>query len=202
MRIMSASFSGLALMVSVAATSDGNGEAIAAITRTRDTRADFIVVSDVRVAFEDMQPVEFVGAEFHSGPYHRLEDPNFRVVADCHLRDGHMLTVASNNITSGPYVADRLCGIGPFPPSAKIRFLGKVPTQFGDASRVEVDVPEYIRAYDVLESGAIVRNVWRSKASDGLIVYQSVATSYCASPLPASAFTEASLARIFLTSEC
>lgn len=202
MKLMSASFLGLALMVSIAATSDGNEEAIAAIARTRDTRADFIVVSDVRVAFEDMAPMEFVGAEFHSGPFHRLEDPNFRVVADCQLRKGHHLTVAANQITSGSDVADRLCGIGPFPVGAKIKFLGKIATKFGAASRIEVDEPVYNRSYEVLESGAIVRNVWRSKAPEDLIVYQSVASAYCAVPLPESAFTKESLAQTFLTLEC
>lgn len=202
MKIMSASFLGLALMVSIAATSDGNEEAVAAIARTRDTRADFIVVSDVRVAFEDMAPMEFVGAEFHSGPFHRLEDPNFRVVADCKSRIGYHLTVAENRITSGPDVADSQCGIAPFPAGAKIRFLGRIATKFGEASRIEVDEPVYNRSYDVLESGAIVRNVWRSKAPEGLIVYQSVATAYCAVPLPESAFTRESLAQTFLTSEC
>lgn len=199
---MSASFLVLALMICAGATSEGDEGAMAAIARTRDTRADFVVVSDVRVAFEELQPMAFVGAEFHSGPYHRLEDPNFRVVADCHLRAGHHLTIASNTIDSGPEIAYRLCGIGSFPPSAKVSLLGTVVTKFGDASRVEVDEAEYNRTYDVLESGAIVRNVWRSKASEGRIVYEAVATSYCETQLRESAFTQASLSERFLPSAC
>ena len=202
MKLTSASVVGLALVMCVAAKSHGRDDGMAAVMLSRETRANFVVVSVVRIDFEGMEPATFDGAEFHSGPYHRLEDANFRGVADCHSSEAFVLTIASGEIRTGPEAAAALCGVGPFPPSADVTFLGTITTEFGDASRVEVNKPEFIQTYDILENGAIVRNVMRSKASDGRIVYESVAKAYCKSALPVSAFSKASLSTRLLPSAC
>lgn len=202
MKITSAGFLGLALVVAAPAHAQDDVRAFEAIARTRQTRTDFIVVSDVKVAFHGIAPAEFVGAEFHAGPFHRIEDSNFRVVGDCLQREGHMLTLATGEIASNRGIPDSLCGVGPYAPTARVRFLGTVATAFGEATRVEVDDASFNRRYDILESGALLRVVWRSKTEADRIVYESVATSYCTARLPDTAFTRDSLTRSYLGTAC
>jgi hypothetical protein len=193
----------VAALSNCAATSpDPDQPAMKVIERTRDTRANYAVVSDVFVAFDGIKPQKFRGGEFHRGGFHRVEELFSRAVADCDKRNGHQLILSLGEIESGSQVADASCGIGPFSETAKVVYLGSIEYGFGTADRVQVDDVDFKRTYDVMPDGAIVRNIWRQKSRADSLVYQSKAKLYCGKALPALGFTKSSLDESFLSKAC
>jgi hypothetical protein len=172
------------------------------IALTRKTQSNFVVISDVFVAIDDMEPQKFVGGEFHSGVHHRIEDPNNRVVANCSTLEGHQLWIPQSKRNHGSDIATGACGIAPTDGAESIKFLGKIVYKFGKADRVQVTIQGYKRTYDVLENGAIVRNIWQKQSAGGPVVYKSAVKTYCTNAMPSSVFTAASLDAKYLNSAC
>jgi hypothetical protein len=169
---------------------------------TRETRENFIVISDVYANFENLGSQNFVGGEFHSGVFHRIEDQNNRVVANCQSRTGFQLWIPNAKISTGPDIADGACGIGYFSEDAAAEYLGHVKSKFGRATRVRITFNGFVRTYDVLANGAIMRNTWRRNDASKTIVYKSEVRKFCAKALPESAFGRGSLKQSFLQGAC
>lgn len=172
------------------------------VNSTRETRSNFIVISEALVAFEGMKPRVLVSGEFHSGVHHRMEDPDNRVVANCETREGHQFFKPDLSMNSGPEIAGGACGIGPYSADATVAFMGEIETKFGTASRVQITDAKFQRTYDVMPNGAIVRNEWRLQGADGAVAFKAEAKHYCKKRLPKSAFAKASLGNSFLRGSC
>jgi hypothetical protein len=201
MKVWGAMFAVLAI-ANCAPTPRIDQRAAQIINATRATRANFVVISNVSIDFENIAPQKFAGGEFHSGTQHRVEDANNRVVADCSKLDGHQLWLPSMTRNSSTEIATGACGIGPFSEEASIRYMGKIAYRFAKADRIQIKDNGVVRTYDVLSNGAIVRNIWREQAGSKKTIYKSEVESYCDRAMPPSAFIETSLDVSYLTNAC
>ena len=193
---------GLALISCANAFPEGDERATKVIDLTRETRANFVIVSDVSVAFEGMKPQNFVGVEFHSGVNHRIEDAYTRVVANCETQTGFRLLIPVTKRTEGKEAAVGVCGIGKRDNVQSTNWLGFISYKFGKAERVQVVDREFVRTYDVMPDGAIIRNVWRERDGKKKVAYSAVATTYCQQAIPRAVFTKASIEKSYLDSAC
>jgi hypothetical protein len=177
-------------------------EALRVLEMSRKTQASFSVISEVTVAFEGMQKQTFTGGEFHSGHYHRIEDPNYRAIADCKSQTGYRLDVATKKLVEGKEAAIGVCGIGHREGLTSLRLLDAVDYKFGKAYRVEAVDNQFRRTYDVMPNGAIVRNVWQTNATTASTVYKSEVIQYCEKDLPKLFFSEALITEKLLLDAC
>jgi hypothetical protein len=170
-----------------------DARALEVIDKSRVTRASYFVISTVEVNFKEFAPDRFIGGEFHSGIWHRIEDKNARVVANCETRLGYRLMIASLTMTKGADAAVGVCGVGERDNVEEVRWLGIIRGKFGAAERVRIIDREYIRTYDILPDGAIVKNIWQERGRLKKFAYRSVALYYCKASLQTNYFTESSL---------
>ena len=161
-----------------------------------------MVVSDVSVAFGEMKPQKFVGVEFHSGVNHRIEDAYTRVVANCETQSGFRLLIPATKRTEGKEAAVGVCGIGERDDVQSTKWLGVISYKFGNAERVQVVDREFVRTYDVMPDGAIIKNIWRERNGMKKVAYSAVATTYCQQAIPRAVFTQASIEKSYLDSAC
>ncbi len=176
--------------------------ALRVLAISRETEESFAVISKVTVAFEGMQKQSFIGGEFHSGHNHRIEDPNYRAIADCNSQTGYRVDVATMKLIEGKEAAIGVCGIGRRDGLTSLRLLDSVEYEYGKAYRVEAVDNQFRRTYDVLANGAIVRNVWQTNTPAANTVYQSEVVEYCDNRLPESFFTKASIDETVLQKAC
>jgi hypothetical protein len=172
------------------------------VESTRTTQSNFVVISEIFVDIENISPKNFVGGEFHSGALHRMEDANNRVVADCSKREGHQLWLPKMQRNDGVEVAIGACGIGPTTATAALKYVGRVTYKFGIADRVQIADNGFVRTYDVLSNGAIVRNIWIMQRDPQRVIYKSNVISYCAKAMPPSSFDRSSLYESYLAKAC
>lgn len=201
-KLVAALVASAALVGSSAAIASIDRRAMKVVTLTRETSANFTVISDVYEDFGSSEPQKFVGGEFHAGALHRIEDSNNRVVANCQSRVGFQLSIPEAKINTGPEIANAACGIGYFSEDAAVEYLGHVKTKFGRATRVRITFDGFVRTYDVLPNGAILRNTWRRNDASKTVVYKSEVRTFCAQALPESAFGRGSLKQSFLKGAC
>ena len=127
------------------------------IARTRTTRATFAVYNWHRIWRQGLPPTEEWTAEFHSGVFDRVETPRDRVVANCDSKTGSALALATGKTTSGPQVADALCGIDANAAILEAKWLGMVDTPCGRADRVQISDRDFVRTYDIGPEGMIIQ---------------------------------------------
>ena len=168
------------LFVSAACAQDSSEAAKVVLERTKTTTSTYSMYLWNRVTKPGASVLEEGSAEFHEGDLHRVETPRSRSVADCRLRTGAYLSVASGEIVEGPNVAAAACGINTNFPFNSVELLPDVRTKFGVAQRVRVTDNENIREYDVLQNGALVRTTYTENRPGGslLIVTEAVRLYY------------------------
>ena len=163
------------------------------IARTRTTRATFVVYNWHRIWLNGAAPVEEWAAEFHAGPFDRVETPRDRVVADCEKMTGSTLSLARGEQRTGPEIAAAACGIAANTPIISATWLGVFDTPCGKADRVQITDAGYVRTYDISKEGMIVATTYLKNNSDRTPALIDLASA-CLMALPSSAmFDGASL---------
>jgi hypothetical protein len=168
------------------------------IARTRTTRATFAVYNWHRIWRQDLPPTEEWTAEFHSGAFDRVETPRDRVVANCDSKTGSALALNTGQTTTGPRVADALCGIDANAQVLDTKWLGTVDTPCGRADRVQVTDSDFVRTYDVSPEGMIIQTTYvhnTPQRSPALIDLAATCTVTLPSP---QMFDDASLQTSFV----
>ena len=120
------------------------------------------------------------------------------MVANCETMTGSYLSSATHAVTSGPRYADAACGIDMARPLVDQSWLGVVNTPFGKADRVRLADSEFIRTYDIDDSGVIVRAVYRKNAPGNPLLLVQVAVALSSTLPPGQLFDEASLQSSFV----
>lgn len=130
--------------------------ALAALERTRTTRATYALYAWNWVKGSGYGTGPRWSAEFHRGHLHRVETPHVRLIADCSARTGTMLQVDSGKIESGAAIAGAACGIQSNSPVRALEWLGRKESRFGPVDMLRVTDPADERIYAVDPSGVLV----------------------------------------------
>jgi hypothetical protein len=133
------------------------------IELTRKTDTTYALYMWNVISTTGKAPVEEWSAEFHLGHLHRVETPNFRVVADCKAMTGSFINVETGESGEGPKVAKSACGIDANQKILKARLLEEKITKFGVAKSIEIINDSERRTYDISDQGillgATIRNI-------------------------------------------
>ncbi|MFM5930658.1 MAG: hypothetical protein ACKOPQ_07095 [Novosphingobium sp.] len=136
--------------------SQGEAQARAVITRSKTTRTTYALYTWTTIRLKGAEPVEEWSAEFNSGPFHRVETPRDRVVADCARKTAAHLSLASGTVTADAATANTACGIAYDETVHRAAWLGKFASPWGEVDRVRLWGLGLVRTYDVTANGLIV----------------------------------------------
>ena len=189
----------LAAALGVGGCSAGNDQVDKVIQRTKAARQTYALYVWNRINRPDGSVVEEWAAEFNRGPYHRIETPRDRVIADCDDQSGIWISLLTGERKSGEPVAKTACGINTNKSFGREESLGRVKTAFGDADRIRVTDADLIRTYDIADDGVILRTIFQKKGA-GEPTVLTAETAGLTRDLPAEdMFTEQSLGRSYVS---
>jgi hypothetical protein len=142
-------------------------EVVNIIALTRETQSTYAAYFWNAITREGEEPVGEWSAEFHSGNLHRVETPRDRIIADCKAMTGTYLVIETGELIEGPEVAKAACGINANQKIISKRKLANVRTQFGEASRIEINDSEFRRTYDVSKESVLLAGTMSDAGKDG-----------------------------------
>jgi hypothetical protein len=173
----------------------------AVLDRTKTVNGTYALYSWNWVTIPGQEPTEEWSAEFHSGDKHRVETPEYRLIADCSLATGSIFEISSGKIESGEWVAGVSCGINTNKPILELDWVGPVRTEFGPAERVRIVDSEHIREYDVSPEGWLLASTYAENTPDAHRLGKTKAVKLERALPETNMFDPASLQKSFVPAE-
>jgi hypothetical protein len=159
------------LLASMLAAGPGDPNALAILSRSRDTQATYALYVWNRIHRMGEPVNEEWAAEFHRGYQHRVETPKYRIIADCATNLGYVYDVDKGSLQESSDAGAVACGVSIANEIVSVEARGSTPSAYGQLDVIRVVDSKDERFYAVDARGILVRtSVFPASGSSGYCV--------------------------------
>jgi hypothetical protein len=173
----------------------GEDDPEAVLLRTKETTATYAAYAWHVERDDEGAALDSAIAEFHSGDWHRVDGPKYRLLANCKTHVGYVYDVATGETGANDRVYLGACGIATDEQILSVDRLPFAVGKYGTLDVIRVTSRTLIRYYAIDQRGVIIRSQWTAANGSPAPCTQTEPIAILAKLPPGEIFSKASLAR-------